>query len=112
MRHALPIPQTLGRFGLVAHLTPTVYAVLEERLGVSPELIGPHVALGDDLAIDSLDLLDAVLDLESVFQIHVPERDIDRLQTVADLVHVVAKYVWERDHPEPFAPRRAEPEAA
>jgi acyl carrier protein len=89
-----------------------VYAVLEDRLGVSPELIGPHVAIGDDLAIDSLDLLDAVLDLESVFQIHVPERDIDRLQTVADLVHVVAKYVWERDHPEPFAPRRAEREAA
>jgi acyl carrier protein len=112
MPHALPVPPSLGRIGLVAHVTPTVHAVLEDRLGVSPALIGPYVALGDDLAIDSLDLLDAVIDLESVFQIHVPERDIDRLQTVADLVHVVAKYVWERDHPEPFVSRRAEREAA
>jgi acyl carrier protein len=112
MPHALPVSPPVGRFGLVAYVTPTVHAVLEDRLGVSPALIGPHVALGDDLAIDSLDLLEAVLDLESVFHIHVPERDIDCLRTVADLVHVVAKYLWERDHPEPFVPRRAEREAA
>lgn len=112
MKQCLPVPSNIGRFGLVAFVTPTVHTVLDERLGIAPELIGPHVALGDDLAVDSLDLLEVVIDLESVFGICVPERDVDRLRTVADLVHVVAKYLWERDHADPFAPRRATREAA
>jgi acyl carrier protein len=80
-----------------------VHQLLDDRLGVSPELLGPYVALGDDLAVDSLDVLEIVVELESVFGIVVPEREVDRTRTVADLVHVVAKYLWERDHPEPFA---------
>jgi len=92
-----------SRLRLVAQVAPTVYAALDERLGIGPELLGPLVFLGDDLAIDSLDLLELVIDLESAFAICVPEREIDRLRTVADLVHVVAKYVWERDHPEPYS---------
>jgi acyl carrier protein len=98
-----PIPASLGRYGLVAFVAPTVHQLLDDRLGVSPELLGPYVALGDDLAVDSLDVLEIVVELESVFGIVVPEREVDRMRTVADLVHVVAKYLWERDHPEPFA---------
>jgi acyl carrier protein len=98
-----PIPASLGRYGLVAFVAPTVHQLLDDRLGVSPELLGPYVALGDDLAVDSLDVLEIVVELESVFGIVVPEREVDRTRTVADLVHVVAKYLWERDHPEPFA---------
>jgi acyl carrier protein len=102
MTRPAPVPPTVGRLGLVARVAPTVYAVLDEHLGIAPELLGPHVALGDDLAVDSLDLLEVVIELESAFAVCVPEREIDRLRTVADLVHVIAKYVWERDHPEPY----------
>jgi len=98
-----PIPASLGRYGLIAFVAPTVHQLLDDRLGVSPELLGPYVALGDDLAVDSIDVLEIVVELESVFGIVVPEREVDRTRTVADLVHVVAKYLWERDHPEPFA---------
>jgi acyl carrier protein len=92
----------LGRLGVVASVAPTVYGLLHDRLGVGPELLGPHVALGDDLAVDSLDVLELVIELESAFGVVLPEREIDRMRTVADLVHTLAKYVWERDHPEPF----------
>ena len=105
MMGSTSLPTHTGRFGLVAAVAPTVYTLLSDRLGVSPELLGPHVALGDDLAVDSLDLLEVVIELESAFGIVVPEREIDRLRTVADLVHVIAKYRWERDHPEPFRVR-------
>jgi acyl carrier protein len=94
-----------GRFGLVASVAPTVYGLLTDRLGIGAELLGPHVALGDDLAVDSLDLLDVVIELESAFTIVIPERELDRLCTVADLIHVIAKYRWERDHSEPFESR-------
>jgi acyl carrier protein len=112
MKQTLAVPPGIGRFGLVALVTPTVHAVLDHRLGIGPDLLGPCVALGGDLAVDSLDLLEVVIDLESVFAICIPERDVDRLQTVGDLVQVVAKYLWERDHPEPFVARRPAREAA
>ena len=104
MTHLSAVPPTTRRLGLVAHVAPTVYAVLDERLDIGLELLGPHVVLGDDLAVHPLDLLEVVIDLESAFAICVPEREIDHLRTVADLVHVIAKYVWERDHPEPYRP--------
>ncbi len=94
-----------ARLGVVAAVTRAVYAVLDEHLAIGPALLGPHVMLVDDLAIDSLDLLDVVIDLESAFGIVVPEREIDRLRTVGDLVQVVARFLWERDHPEPFRRR-------
>jgi acyl carrier protein len=88
--------------GVVALVVPGVHDILDERLGIGPELLGSRTLLGDDLGIDSLDLLEVVLDCESAFGIVVPEREIDHIRSVADLVHVVAKYVWERDSPEPF----------
>ena len=96
------VPATLGRMGVVALVAPSVPGILHDRLGIAPQLLGAHVMLGDDLAIDSLDLLEVVIDLESAFGIVVPEQAIDRVRTVADLIHVVAKYLWERDHAEPF----------
>ncbi len=97
-----PVPATPGRMGVVALVAPSVHGILQDRLGIAPELLGAHVMLGDDLALDSLDLLEVVIDLESAFGIVVPEQAVDRVRTVADLIHVVAKYLWERDHPEPF----------
>jgi len=105
MTRPFVVPPTLGRLGLVAFVTPTVYTILDDRLGVSPAFLAPNVALGDDLAVDSLDLLELVIDLESVFGIVVPERDIDRVRTVSDLIRVVARYLWERDHAEPWQRR-------
>jgi acyl carrier protein len=92
----------LSRLGLIAYVTPTVYGILDERLGVSPTLLGPHVSLADDLAADSLDLMEVVVDLETVFGIVMAEREIDRVRTVSDLIRLVARYLWERDRAEPW----------
>ena len=98
------VPPTLSRLGLVAYVTPTVHAILDERLGVSPALLGSETTFLDDLAADRLRLDDVVVDLESVFGIVVAESAIDRVCTVSDLVRVVARYLWERDRAEPWRP--------
>ena len=95
-----------ARPDLVTRVELVVYGVVSDRLGVPADALGRSVSLVDDLAVDSLDLLELVIDLESAFAIVIPEREIDRVGTVADLAELVAKYVWERDHPEPFASRR------
>jgi acyl carrier protein len=95
-----------ARADLVTIVEPVVRSVVSERLAVPAEALRHPVSLVEDLAVDSLDLLELVIDLESAFTIVIPEREIDRVRTVADLAELVAKYVWERDHPEPFVPRR------
>jgi acyl carrier protein len=98
------VPPPTGRLGLVEFVEPAVCEVLHERVGVDLGMLRTAISLTDDLALDSLDMLEVVIDLESAFAIVVPEREIDRVRSVGDLVRVVAKYVWERDHPEPFEP--------
>jgi len=101
-RHPSVVPTTLSRLGLVAYVTPTVHAILDERLGVSPALLGAETSLLDDLAADRARLADVVVDLESVFGIVVAESEIDRVRRVSDLIRVVARYLWERDRAEPW----------
>jgi len=103
-RHPSVVPTTLSRLGLVAYVTPTVHAILDERLGVSPALLGSETSLLDDLATDRARLGDVVIDLESVFAIVVAESEVDRVRTVSDLIRVVARYLWERDRAEPWRP--------
>lgn len=95
------------RSGLLERIAPAVRAVVGERLGVAADVLARPASLAEDLAVDSLDLLELVIDLESAFAICIPEREVDRVRTVADLTELVAKYVWERDHPVPFVGRRA-----
>lgn len=95
-----------ARLDLVIRVEPVVRGVVSDRLGLPAEALRVPVSLVDDLAVDSLDLLELVIDLESAFAIVIPEREIDRVRTVGDLAELVAKYVWERDHPEPFPSRR------
>jgi acyl carrier protein len=103
-RHPSIVPATLSRLGLIAYVAPTVHAILDQRLGVTPALLGPHVSLADDLAADSLDVMEVVVDLESAFNIVFAERELDRVRTVSDLIRLVARYLWARDRAEPWRP--------
>jgi len=40
-----------------------------------------------------------VIDLEGRFAVNVPEHEIDRVRTLADLVSVLVARLWRRDHP-------------
>jgi len=48
-----------------AALEPRVRRLVAERLGVSPEDLIPEASLADELAVDSLDLLEIAIALEA-----------------------------------------------
>jgi acyl carrier protein len=98
MRRPLTPPPT-GRLGLYEFVEPVVQAVLADRLGIDTSKLTFSVSLSDDLAVDSLDLLEVVIDLEGRFAVNVPEHEIDRVRTLADLVSVLVARLWRRDHP-------------
>lgn len=68
---------------------PRVRRVVAEQLGIGVEELAPEVSLTDDLAADSLDLLELTLALEAEFDIQVPESALERLRTYADVLALV-----------------------
>src|SRR5256712_14110282 len=64
---------------------PRVRRVVAEQLGVSTEELTPDVSLTDDLAADSLDLLELTLALEAEFGIVISESTLERVRTYGDL---------------------------
>jgi len=74
------------------HLSePRVRRLVAENLGVSFDDLTPDVSLTDDLAADSLDLVDLVLALEEEFGLTVPDRAIAEVRTYGELVAALAR---------------------
>jgi acyl carrier protein len=67
-----------------------------EHLGVGLEELVDGVSLREDLAADSLDLVELSLALEGEFAIVVPERILDEVRTYSDLVHATGLLIRAR----------------
>ena len=70
---------------------PRVRRVVADRLGVSLEELAPDVSLIDDLAADSLDLVELAVEIERQFGISIPESLIDEIRTYGDVVETVQR---------------------
>ena len=68
---------------------PRVRRVVAEHLGVGAEELARDVSLTDDLAADSLDLLELALGIESELGITIPEATLDAVRTFGDLIGAV-----------------------
>lgn len=77
-------------------LEPRVRRVVADQLGVDPEELAPGVSLTDDLAADSLDLVDLTIGLEEDLGITLPESAVDEIRTYGELVDVAEAGVRER----------------
>ena len=69
--------------------------IIEELLEASessldPSEIGPGTNLRDDLGLDSLQAVTVVMALEQEFGVEVDDEEIDGLQTVGDILELLA----------------------
>jgi len=79
---------------------PRVRRLVAEQLGVSSDELTLDVSLTDDLAADSLDLLELALALEAEFGIVITESAMDRVRTYADLRDTVQALLGQREQAE------------
>ena len=100
------IPVGLGRWGVEEFVELRVRRLVAEHLGVGVEELVSGVSLREDLAADSLDLLDLALVLEAEFSIVISERILDQVRTYGDLVRATGLLVCTRSEAEA---RGAEP---
>ena len=74
-------------------LEPRLRPIVADLLGVDSDSLAPHVSLTDDLAADSLDLIEVALAIESHLGIEIPERSIEKIRTYGDLVQAALAHV-------------------
>lgn len=75
----------------VATVFERLRRVLANYLGISEEDILPFTRLGDDLGVDSLDMVEIVLAIEDEFsrpsrRLSIPEEDVDKFISLQDIV--------------------------
>ena len=58
------------------------------------EKLDDSASYKDDLAIDSLSILEIVVDVEYQFQIKVPEEELSAIRTISDTINTVQKYLY------------------
>lgn len=59
----------------------------------NPEKIKPDTRFKEDLNIDSLDALELMMELESVFGFEIPDEDAEKMLTVEDVINYFEKRV-------------------
>ncbi len=88
-------------------LETRVRRVVAENLGVDLDDLTPEVSLTDDLAADSLDLLELALALEGELGIVISESTLDSVRTYGDLLGTVHALTRRRREAEAKAGRTA-----
>jgi len=61
---------------------------------INEQHISDTASYADDLAIDSLSILEIVVEIEYQFQIKVPEEEMSAIRTIDDTVQAVQKYLY------------------
>ena len=63
--------------------------ILAEQLGVDEDSITVQTTI-DDLGADSLDLVEAVMNIEEAFGVNIDDDEIENLKTVGDFLDYIA----------------------
>lgn len=68
-----------------------IKTILKEYVEVAEDKIVLEANLAGDLGLNSLDVVNLVIEFEDVFNLVIPDEDIGRFVTVQDIVEYVEK---------------------
>jgi acyl carrier protein len=70
-----------------------IVAMMCDQFGLEPDEITEDTRFIDDLDIDSLDLVELVVEVENIFGMdQIPEEDLKKIKSVGDLVDYVSAH--------------------
>jgi acyl carrier protein len=78
------------------HVERRLRALVAERLGVGEHEFERHVSLRDDLAVDSLDLLEVAVAIEDAWDVTLPDRLLAQVRTYGELAAATIDLVLRR----------------
>jgi acyl carrier protein len=62
---------------------------LKEELGIGTDLLTDNASFKDDLAVDSLDLIELQMEVEKQYSLNMAEEEAENLKTVGGLIAYV-----------------------
>lgn len=102
-RHSVQrIPLGVGKWGMCEFVEPHMRRLVADHLGVGREELVSNVSLRDDLAADSIDLVELTLAVEGHFAIIVPKFALRGVRTYGELVHATGLLLQARRDAEPL----------
>ena len=66
-----------------------VKMILSNQFDVEEDAITPETNIADDLGADSLDVVELTMALEEMFDVEIPDEEIERIRTVGELVSYI-----------------------
>ena len=67
-----------------------ILGILQDQLGVDTTGVTEETSFTEDLRIDSLDLFEVVTALEDEYGIEIPQEELEKLNTVGDVVEYLS----------------------
>lgn len=64
-------------------------SIIIEQLGVDESVVTKEASFIDDLGADSLDIVELVMTLEDEFEMEIPDKDAEKIQTVGDALKYI-----------------------
>lgn len=69
-----------------------VKSILAGQFDVDAETINADTNIMEDLGADSLDVVDMLMSLEDEFDVEIPDEEIEKMRTVADVVAYIEEH--------------------
>jgi acyl carrier protein len=91
---------------MAEHVERRLRALVAERLGVGEHELERNVSLRDDLAVDSLDLVEVAVAIEEAWDVTLPDRLLAQVRTYGELAAATIDLILRRRRQ---APRHARP---
>ena len=69
-----------------------VKETIVEQLGVEAEKVTENATFIEDLAADSLDVVELIMNIEEKFEIEIPDSDAEKIVTVKDVIDYIIEH--------------------
>ena len=66
--------------------------IVVDQLGVNEENVTMEATFVDDLAADSLDIVELVMTIEEEFDLEIPDSDAEKIVTIDDVVKYIEEH--------------------
>jgi acyl carrier protein len=83
--------QQQGAFMSNEEILTAIGEIVQEATGIAASRVVPEASFTSDLDIDSLSMVEIATMAEDRFNVSIPDSDLSKLKTVADVVDYVAK---------------------
>lgn len=76
-----------------AEIADRIFEIVSEKMDKPKGDITEEMSIVNDLGADSLDQVELMMDIEDKFDLHIPEEEAEKIQTIGDAIGYVESHL-------------------